>query len=261
MSNSFILDSEAELRRKQLARLTAIATAALEVFTRDGFSSAQVVDIAKKAGLSVGTLYLYADSKQALFELAVRVSALGADVSRDVDLATLPLGARGMDATAVLLATAIHRGARWPVLKAALRVIAPRDVDAEIAAIVSELFDLLSRARPLIWLLDRCAWELPQLRDVYLEGVQKPYFGDIARYVRKRRRRPPGSRGENPAAIGRAVVEMVAWMAMHRARQPVALPFDTAAARDACIAIASGGLLGSCVAVRRSLPSVPSGAP
>lgn len=50
------------MRRKQLARLNAIATAALEVFTRDGFTSAQVADIARKAGLSVGTLYLCAES-------------------------------------------------------------------------------------------------------------------------------------------------------------------------------------------------------
>jgi AcrR family transcriptional regulator len=258
MSSSFILENPgAELRRKQLARLTTIAAAALEVFTCDGFHSAQVVDIAKKAGLSVGTLYLYADSKQALFELAVRAAALGADVGRDVDLATLPLRARGMEATAVLLANTIHQRARWPVLKAALRAIAPRDLDAEIAAIVSELFELLSRERTMIWLLDRCAWELPRLRDVYVEGVRKPYFGDIARYVKKRRRMPSGGRGEDPAAIGRALVEMVAWMAMHRARVPIAPPFDTAAARDACIAIASGGLLGTSIRGRSSVSSGP----
>jgi hypothetical protein len=175
----------------------------------------------------------------------VRAATLGADVDRNVDLATLPLRALGMDATAVLLANTIRQRARWPVLKAALRAVAARDVNAEIAAIVGELFDLLSRARSMIWLLDRCAWELPRLRDVYVEGVQKPYFGDIALYVRKRRRMPPGRRGEDPAAIGRGLVEMVAWMAMHHARLPVALPFDTAAARDACIAIASGGLLGT----------------
>jgi hypothetical protein len=183
---------------------------------------------------------------------------LGADVDSDIDLATLPLRAQGMDATAVLLANIIRQRARWPVLKAALRAVAARDVDAEIAAIVGELFDLLSRARTMIWLLDRCAWELPRLRDVYVEGVHKPYFGDIALYVRKRRRMPPGSRGEAPAAIGRALVEMVAWMAMHHARMPVALPFDKAAARDACIAIASGGLLGTRVNFSRPQSSFPS---
>jgi hypothetical protein len=187
----------------------------------------------------------------------VRAAALGADVGGDVDLATLPLRAQGMDATAVFLVDTIHERARWPVLKAALRAVTARDVDLEIAAIVGELFDLLSRARTMIWLLDRCAWELPRLRDVYVEGVRKPYFSDIALYVRKRRRLPPGSRGEDPAAIGRALVEMVAWMAMHHARQPVALPFDTAAAREACIAIASGGLLGTRVNLSRPQSSVP----
>ena len=191
----------------------------------------------------------------------MRAAALGADVGLDVDPATLPLRARGMDATAILLDDAIGHRAHWPVLKAALRAIGPHDVEAEIAAVVSELFDLLSRERPLIWLLDRCAWELPQLRDVYVERARKPYFGDIACYVRRRRRMPPGGRGEHPAAIGRAVVEMVAWMAMHRVREPVALPFDTAAARCACIAVASGGLLGTSVTFRRWRPFAASGAP
>jgi AcrR family transcriptional regulator len=231
--------------------LTAIATAALDVFTRDGFGSAQVVDIARKAGLSVGTLYLYADSKQALFELAVQAAAFGADVACDVDLTALPLRARGMDATAAFVEDGIRQRAHWPVLKAALRASAARDVDVEVAAVVGEMFDLLSRERPMIWLLDRCAWELPRLRDVYVERARQPYFDDVARYVRRRRRAPLGRRGEQSAAIGRAVVEMVAWMAMHRARDPAAQPFDTAAARHACIVIASGGLLGTSVPLTR----------
>jgi AcrR family transcriptional regulator len=251
MSNSFILEPEAELRRKQSTRLAAIATAALEVFTCDGFSSAQVIDIAKKAGLSVGTLYLYADSKQALFELALQAAAPWVDVGREVDLATLPQRARGMDATAALLDDAFRQRVHWPILKAALRGTAPHDVDAEIAAVVGELFDLLSRERSMIELLDRCAWELPQLRDVYVERARVPYFGDLARYVERRRGMPSDGRGEHPAAIGRAVVEMVAWMAMHRTREKAALPFDADAARSACIAVACGGLLGTSVTFRR----------
>jgi hypothetical protein len=62
---------------------------------------------------------------------------------------------------------------------------------------------------------------------------------------------PSDGRGEHPAAIGRAVVEMVAWMAMHRARETAALPFDADAARCACIAVACGGLLGTSVTFRR----------
>jgi hypothetical protein len=44
--------------------------------------------------------------------------------------------------------------------------------------------------------------------------------------------------------------EMVAWMAMHRTREHIAQPFDTATARQACIAVACGGLLGSAAVAR-----------
>jgi len=233
------------LRRKRPEKLTAIAAAALAVFTRDGFTAAQVADIASEAGLSVGTLYLYADSKQALFELAVRAAAPEADAGRDVDFAALPLRARGMDAIAAFLDDAVLQRARWPVLKAALRATCPRHVDTEIAAIVGELFDLLSRGRAIIWLLDGCAWELPWLRDIYVERMRGPYFGDLARYVKRRGKMPHFGGGQYPAAISRAIVEMVAWMAMHRTRDPGAIQFDQAAARRACIAIACGGLLGT----------------
>ncbi len=234
------------MRRKQPARLNAIATAALAVFTRDGFASAQVADIAREAGLSVGTLYLYADGKQALFELALAAAVPGADVGRDVKAAALPLRARGMPAAAARLDAAMHRHAHWPVLRAALRAnTAPRDAEAEIAAVVRELFDLLTGGRVMIWLLDRCAWELPQLREVYLDRVRAPYFADLERYVRRRQRLPARDRSKHPAAVGRAVVEMVAWMAMHRIREPLVQPFDATAARQACIALACGGLLGT----------------
>jgi AcrR family transcriptional regulator len=232
------------LRRKQSKKLIAIAAAALTVFTRDGFAAAQVAGIAREAGLSVGTLYLYADSKQALFELALRAAAPETDDGHDVDLSVLPLRARGMDATAALLDGTVRQRARWPVLKAALRANDPRDVDSEIGAIVGELFDLLSRGRAMIWLLDRCAWELPWLREIYVEHMRGPYFGDLARYVRRRGKMPHLGGGKSPAAMSRAVVEMVAWMAIHHARDPDGVPFNHAAARRACIAIACGGLLG-----------------
>jgi AcrR family transcriptional regulator len=249
------------VRRKQSQKLTDIAAAALAVFTRDGFAAAQVADIAREAGLSVGTLYLYADSKQALFELALRSAAPEADASRDSDLSALPLRARGMEATAALLDGTIHQRARWPVLKAALRASAPRDVDSEIAAIVGELFDVLSRGRAMIFLLDRCAWELPWLRDIYLERMRGPYFSDLARYVKRRGKMPRLGGGKYPAAMSRAVVEMVAWMAMHHARDPGAVQFDHAAARRACIAVACGGLLGTGVPFRpRRTPAASAAA-
>ena len=53
-------------------RQTAILDAALAEFARHGFADARVEDIARRAAVSKGTVYLYYPTKQALFEALVR---------------------------------------------------------------------------------------------------------------------------------------------------------------------------------------------
>ena len=55
-------------KRRKEARPEEILDAALDLFTEKGFSSTRMVDIAKKAGISKGTLYLYFDSKEIIFK-------------------------------------------------------------------------------------------------------------------------------------------------------------------------------------------------
>ncbi|WP_375757273.1 TetR/AcrR family transcriptional regulator [Corallococcus exercitus] len=50
---------------------TAIMSAAGEVFTRFGFKKASVEDIARRAGVGKGSIYLHFESKEALFEACV----------------------------------------------------------------------------------------------------------------------------------------------------------------------------------------------
>lgn len=54
------------------ARRQAILSAALDVFSRHGFATARLDDVAAKAGIAKGTLYLYFKSKEALFEELIR---------------------------------------------------------------------------------------------------------------------------------------------------------------------------------------------
>jgi AcrR family transcriptional regulator len=54
------------------ARRAAILDAALTVFSERGYESARLDDVAAKAGVAKGTLYLYFKDKEALFEAMVR---------------------------------------------------------------------------------------------------------------------------------------------------------------------------------------------
>jgi AcrR family transcriptional regulator len=71
------------------ARKQAILDAALTEFSQCGFEAARLDDIADRAGIAKGTLYLYFDDKEGLFEEVVR-SAVSPVLERLSAIATAP---------------------------------------------------------------------------------------------------------------------------------------------------------------------------
>ena len=63
-------------RRRKEARPGEILQAALETFVERGFAAARLEEVARRAGVTRGTMYLYFPSKQALFEAVVRRSVI-----------------------------------------------------------------------------------------------------------------------------------------------------------------------------------------
>ncbi len=63
-------------RRRKEARPEEILTAALESFAVRGFAATRIEDVAARAGISKGTLYLYFDGKEELFKAVVRQALL-----------------------------------------------------------------------------------------------------------------------------------------------------------------------------------------
>ena len=63
-------------RRKQ-ARPGELLDAALDLFVEKGYAATRVEEVALRAGVSKGTLFLYFPSKEALFKAVVRESIAG----------------------------------------------------------------------------------------------------------------------------------------------------------------------------------------
>ena len=57
---------------KAAARRDAILEAALDEFSAKGFASARLEDVAKRAGIAKGTIYLYFTDKESLFQELIR---------------------------------------------------------------------------------------------------------------------------------------------------------------------------------------------
>jgi AcrR family transcriptional regulator len=77
---------------KTAARRDAILDAALEEFSAKGFASARLEDVAKRAGIAKGTIYLYFADKESLFQELIRAKMVPVVGSLELAFATkLPL--------------------------------------------------------------------------------------------------------------------------------------------------------------------------
>ncbi|MFP4611386.1 MAG: TetR family transcriptional regulator [Thiohalophilus sp.] len=81
-------------QRRKAARPGEIVAAALELFVEHGFAATRLEDVARRAGVSKGTVYLYFDSKEALFEAVVREVVIP-QVERSETLAQQHQGGQG----------------------------------------------------------------------------------------------------------------------------------------------------------------------
>jgi AcrR family transcriptional regulator len=71
-------------RRRKQARPQEILDAALACFAEKGFAASRMDDIAERAGVTKGTIYLYFESKEAVFKALVRES-IGAQISQVIE--------------------------------------------------------------------------------------------------------------------------------------------------------------------------------
>ena len=117
-------------------RFDRLAQAAIEVFIRHGYRRTQMSDVADVLGVAKGTLYLYVESKEALFDLAIR----SADRSVPLEVpARLPLPTPEPGSTVAYARTELAQGAQMPQLLEAIASPTVADLDSELDSIVREI--------------------------------------------------------------------------------------------------------------------------
>jgi len=72
MNDRLVKKSEPRWTRRKEARPEEITAAALDLFVERGFANTRLEDVATRAGISKGTLYLYFENKEELFKAVVR---------------------------------------------------------------------------------------------------------------------------------------------------------------------------------------------
>ncbi|HSD41571.1 MAG TPA: TetR/AcrR family transcriptional regulator [Burkholderiales bacterium] len=72
MDTNELQKTEPRFERRKEARPGEILDAALDLFVERGYATTRLDDVAQRAGVSKGTVYLYFDSKEDLFKAVVR---------------------------------------------------------------------------------------------------------------------------------------------------------------------------------------------
>src|SRR5262245_15228313 len=142
-------------------RFDQLVDVATQVFIEQGYRRTQMADVAEAMGIAKGTLYLYVESKEALFDLACRF----ADGPR-------PLAPPAAGTTLAYVGDRLAREGRLHALTAALARARVRNAGEELAEILGELYDVLARNRHGLKLIDCSARDMPELAALWFSGAR-----------------------------------------------------------------------------------------
>jgi AcrR family transcriptional regulator len=189
-------------------RLRELVACATRTFVSRGYRLTQMADVAEALGVGKGTLYGYVESKEALFDAAIRYADGHVPLPEPGDL-PLPTPAPG--ATVAFVRERLAAEAADLVGAAGL---------SQLDVLLAELYARVARNRFALKLVDRCAADVPELAAVWfgegrwaqhrllVEAITQGIDGGRYRAV------------PSPEVLARTLLEAVAFWAMHRHFDP-----------------------------------------
>lgn len=202
---------ETELRVKELLRC------ATEVFCTYGYKQTQMTDIAKAMGVATGTLYLYVESKEALFDFVVRY---GIENNLEQIPITLPITTPKTGSTITFLKKILSEQAQWPKLAEALTKTQPENPRKELLDIIQELYSLMLGKRWGLFLIARSAVDFPELSEIFISKLRKNLLKDLTKYIKSRVETGQFFVVPNPSISAIFLSETIVWAVIHRMCDP-----------------------------------------
>ncbi len=222
-------------------RLQELVAAALEVFCRRGFERSQVADVAKVMGVSAGTIYLYVEGKEALFDLVIRHNA--SEDSAWLEDLEIPVPTPQPGSTVAFLREVLDRKGQWPMLEKALSTRKAADIRSELDDVLREQYRLMTRHRAGLVLLTRSALEFPGLAEVFVLGLRKRLLDCLGQYLRARIKSGQVRPLADVDATAAVLTQTIAWANLQRPFDPGLNAFSEQTIEDSTVDLIVSGLL------------------
>lgn len=200
-------------RKVPEGRFTQLIEVATKTFVVRGYRLTQMSDVAEALGVAKGTLYGYVESKEALFDAAVRF-ADGQGTLPEAGALPLPTPTAG--STVQYIQRRLMEEASELELVAVLsRPTGTRAKPEEFESIIRDLYRRMSRNRRALKLVDRCAIDHPELASVWFEQGRYGQVALLATYLEKRIAEGQMRAVPNVQLAARMALETVALWAIH----------------------------------------------
>jgi AcrR family transcriptional regulator len=213
-------------------RIDELVRCAAQVFIRQGYRRTQMADVAAALGVAKGTLYLYVESQEALFDLVARYADAPSPIANPP---VLPVRTPRPGQTLRYVRERLEANAAPTALRKALAGRAAGDARAELETILVQLYDTLAANRVGIKLLDSSARDLPELAALWFAGARGGLLELLTRYLAQRFRQKRLAPAPDAAVAARLVLETLVFWAVHRHWDPAREPVDDELARRTAV--------------------------
>lgn len=200
-------------RKVPEGRFTQLIEVATKTFVARGYRLTQMSDVAEALGVAKGTLYGYVESKEALFDAAVRF-ADGQGTLPDPGALPLPTPAAG-STVQYIQRRLLEEASELELVAVLSRPTGTRAKAGEFEGIVRDLYRRMSRNRRALKLVDRCAIDHPELASVWFEQGRYGQVALLATYLEKRIAEGRMRAVPNVQLAARMALETVALWAIH----------------------------------------------
>ncbi len=190
-------------RGRDPTRIDEIATAAAEAFIEFGYFRAKVHRIADRAKVGPGTVYLYAQDKESLFELAL-LRALESPLAANP---VLPYRRTHPRSRRQLIESCLREVAQFPQLWVAAQRRNISESAKEYHGILLELCAWMRRYRSLILLTERNRVDWPDLAELFHQVIWSDLHHRLTAYLATRMRTGHLVPVGDPAAVARYTLD------------------------------------------------------
>lgn len=221
-------------------RIHQLVDTATRMFIRRGYRLTQMADVAEELSVGKGTLYGYVESKEALFDAALRYAdgLMALPTPRDLPLLTPAPGS-----TVAYVKQRLAAEAQEMVLS---RVVAAEALTTspkqELEAVLFDLYQRIARNRLALKLVDRCAADYPNLGRIWFGEGRWAQHELLVKLIELRVRQGHYRPIASPAIVARTVLESITFWAMHRHFDPSPQPVSDEEAKMAVVDLVANGL-------------------